>query len=66
SGTQYRSAIFCHGEEQLAVARASLAAAQPRFGDRIVTQVAPAQEFWRAEDYHQNYFQKNPNTACHI
>ena len=66
SGTQYRSAIFCHGEEQLAVARASLAAAQPRFGGGIVTLVEPAQEFWRAEDYHQNYFQKNPNAACHI
>jgi len=66
SGTQYRSAIFCHGEEQLAVARASLAAAQPRFGGGIVTLVEPAQEFWRAEDYHQKYFEKNPNAACHI
>ena len=66
SGTQYRSAIFCHGEEQLAAASASLAAAQPRFGGGIVTLVEPAQEFWRAEDYHQNYFQKNPNAACHI
>ena len=67
SGTQYRSAIFCHGETQLAAASASLVAAQPRFGDRIVTQVAPVGEFWRAEEYHQRYFEKNPAAAaCHI
>ena len=65
-GTQYRSAIFCHGEAQLAAAQAALEAAQPRVGGGIVTLVEPAQEFWRAEEYHQNYFQKNPNAACHI
>ena len=65
-GTQYRSAIFCHGEEQLAAAQAALEAAQPRFGGGIVTLVEPAQEFWRAEDYHQKYFEKNPDAACHI
>ena len=65
-GTQYRSAIFCHSKEQLSAAQASLEAAQPRFGGGIVTQIEPAQEFWRAEEYHQNYFQKNPNAACHI
>ena len=65
-GTQYRSAIFCHDDEQLAAAQSSLEAAQPRFGRGIVTLVEPVQEFWRAEEYHQNYFQKNPNAACHI
>ncbi len=65
-GTQYRSAIFCHDDEQLTAAKSSLEAAQPRFDERIVTQVEPAQEFWRAEEYHQKYFEKNPNTACHI
>ncbi|MAH17700.1 MAG: peptide-methionine (S)-S-oxide reductase [Euryarchaeota archaeon] len=66
SGTQYRSAIFCHGKQQLAAASASLAAAQPRFGGRIATQVEPAGEFWRAEEYHQRYFEKNPAAAaCH-
>ena len=65
-GTQYRSAIFCHGEAQLAAAQSSLEAAQPRFGGGIVTLVEPAQNFWRAEEYHQKYFQKNPNAACHI
>ena len=65
-GTQYRSAIFCHNDEQLTAAQSSLEAAQPRFGGGIVTQVEPAHEFWRAEEYHQKYFQKNPNAACHI
>ena len=65
-GTQYRSAIFCHGEAQLAAAQAALEAAQPRFGGGIVTLVEPAQEFWRAEDYHQKYFEKNSDAACHI
>ena len=65
-GTQYRSAIFCHGEVQLAAAQAALEAAQPRFDEGIVTQVEPAQEFWRAEEYHQKYFENNPNAACHI
>ena len=65
-GTQYRSAIFCHDDEQLTAAKSSLEAAQPRFNEGIVTQVEPAQEFWRAEEYHQKYFEKNPNAACHI
>ena len=65
-GTQYRSAIFCHDEEQLTAAQSSLEAAQPRFDGGIVTQVEPAQEFWRAEEYHQKYFQENPDVACHI
>ena len=65
-GTQYRSAIFCYDDEQLTTAKSSLKAAQPRFDEGIVTQVEPAQEFWRAEEYHQKYFEKNPNAACHI
>ncbi len=65
-GTQYRSAIFCHNNEQLTAAKSSLEATQPRFDEGIVTQVEPAQEFWRAEEYHQKYFEKNPNAACHI
>ena len=65
-GTQYRSAIFCYDDEQLTAAQSSLEAAQPRFDEGIVTRVEPAQEFWRAEEYHQKYFEKNPNAACHI
>ena len=58
-GDQYRSAIFFHTPEQEAAARAAVErlAAKGRFKRPIVTQVAPAPEWWRAEDYHQRYFE---------
>ncbi len=59
-GTQYRSVIFYAGDAQKAAAEKSLAAAQPRFKDKIVTQIVPLVLFWTAEDYHQDYFAKNP------
>lgn len=63
SGTQYRSAIFFHSEAQHQAALAAIARAQPKFAAPIVTQVAPAPTFWPAEEYHQDYFRKNPNDA---
>jgi peptide-methionine (S)-S-oxide reductase len=59
-GTQYRSAIFTHGPEQEAAARASLERleASGRYGSQIVTMIEPAGPFYRAEDYHQQYFEK--------
>lgn len=58
-GTQYRSAIFFHSPEQEAAAHASREEAQERFKKPIATEIAPASEFYRAEDYHQRYFEKN-------
>jgi peptide-methionine (S)-S-oxide reductase len=58
-GTQYRSAIFFHTPEQKAAARASKERAQDRFKKPIVTEITPAAEFYRAEEYHQRYFEKN-------
>ena len=58
-GTQYRSAIFFHTPEQEAAARASKEQAQAGFKNAIVTEVTPAAEFYRAEEYHQRYFEKN-------
>lgn len=61
-GSQYRTAIFYHDEEQrrLAVAsRAALAKDKPFKGD-IVTQIVKAEEFYPAEEYHQDYYKKNP------
>jgi peptide-methionine (S)-S-oxide reductase len=58
-GTQYRSAIFFHTSEQEAAARASKERAQGRFKKHIVTEIKPALEFYRAEEYHQRYFEKN-------
>jgi len=65
-GTQYRSAIFFHSPEQEAAARASLAEAQKRFRRPIVTQIVPAAEFWRAEEYHQQYLEKRGAAHCHF
>jgi len=61
-GDQYRPAIFTHTDEQKAMAEASKAAlaASGRFKQPIVVSIEPASEFWVAEDYHQDYYQKNP------
>ena len=58
-GTQYRSAIFFHTPEQEAVAHASKEKAQERFKKPIVTEITSASDFYRAEEYHQRYFDKN-------
>jgi len=65
-GTQYRSAIYFHTPEQEAAARASKAKAQARFRRPIVTEITPADRFYRAEEYHQRYFEKHGMTACHL
>ncbi len=59
-GTQYRSAIFVHDDEQEAEARASKAALEEsgRFPGPIITEIAAAPDFHLAEDYHQKYFEK--------
>ena len=58
-GTQYRSAIFFHTPDQQAAANASKQKAQERFKKPIVTEITPASEFYRAEEYHQRYFERN-------
>jgi peptide-methionine (S)-S-oxide reductase len=61
-GTQYRSAIFYHDAQQEETARATVAELAERqlWPDPIVTELAPAGDFYAAEDYHQDYFEKNP------
>jgi peptide-methionine (S)-S-oxide reductase len=59
-GTQYRSAIFFHDETQKRLAEASRAEVQKRFKQPVVTEITPASTFWRAEEYHQDYYKKNP------
>ena len=61
SGSPYRTAIFTHGPEQLAAARKSLAELEKSkpFKEPIVTQIVAATAFYPAEDYHQDYYQKN-------
>ena len=65
-GSQYRSVIFYHSPEQLTEARASRDAAQSRFPKPIVTQILPASDFWRAEEYHQQYLEKRGLSHCPI
>jgi len=60
-GTSYRSIILYADEAQKLAAEKSLAEAQKSFGALIVTQLAPLEKFWPAEDYHQDYFAKHPN-----
>ncbi len=67
-GTQYRSVIFFHSPRQEAAAHTMIEqlTAAKRFPRPIVTQVVPAQTFWRAEDYHQKYLEKRGALSCHI
>ena len=69
-GSQYRSAIYPTSPEQEAAARASLDDFARRLGDAgygtITTQIAPAGPFYYAEDYHQQYLDKNPNGYCPV
>jgi peptide-methionine (S)-S-oxide reductase len=68
-GTQYRSVIFYHDQSQLEIAERVMAeiAAEQIWADPIVTQVEPFEEFFIAEDYHQDYFKRNPNQGyCRV
>eukprot|EP00923_Selenidium_pygospionis_P025272 GHVN01044511.1.p1 GENE.GHVN01044511.1~~GHVN01044511.1.p1 ORF type:complete len:255 (-),score=71.27 GHVN01044511.1:417-1181(-) len=66
-GTQYRSAIFCHNEKQEEEAKKVKAAVNPKWDNKIVTEVHSANEsvkYYLAEEYHQNYLEKNPTGYC--
>jgi peptide-methionine (S)-S-oxide reductase len=68
AGTQYRSAIYWRSDAQFAAAQASRDGYQVRLSAAgygpITTEIAPAGEFYYAEDYHQQYLAKNPNGYC--
>jgi peptide-methionine (S)-S-oxide reductase len=68
-GTQYRSAIFYHSDEQKGIAEEVIAeiAASGIWKNPIVTELKPAPDFYPAEDYHQEYFARNPNQGyCQV
>ena len=67
-GSQYRSVIFTHSDEQAAQARSRIAelSASGTYRQPIVTQVLPSMTFWKAEEYHQKYLEKRGMVACHI
>lgn len=64
-GTQYRSAIFYHDDAQREAAEEYVAEleAEGVYDDPVVTETEPLEEFWVAEEHHQNYFEKNPQDA---
>lgn len=63
-GSQYRSIIFYYDDEQKRLAISSKKKVQERFRQDIVTQIAPATKFYRAEDYHQQYLAKRGRKTC--
>jgi methionine-S-sulfoxide reductase len=67
-GSQYRSAIFTHSEQQRMAAESSKAELESsgRYLRPIATQIEPASAFWPAEDYHQDYLTKHPGGYCHV
>ena len=65
-GPQYRTGIYYTSEEDGTVAREFIASKQAAAGQRIVVEVEPLTAFWGAEDYHQDYLEKNPFGYCHI
>lgn len=62
-GSQYRSVIFYHTDEQKEIAKEMVKQLAPYFKKPITTEISPAQVFHPAEDYHQDYFSKNSDTA---
>jgi peptide-methionine (S)-S-oxide reductase len=67
-GRQYRSAIFYHSEPQKQAAEAAKQKldASGALRRAVVTEIAPAAEFWRGEEYHQQYLEKRGRTSCHL
>ena len=65
-GTQYRSAIYYYSQEQRDQAMDSMRKLASSMEKAIVTEISSAGKFWRAEEYHQRYFEKNPGRGCHI
>jgi peptide-methionine (S)-S-oxide reductase len=66
-GKSYRSIILYADEKQKLIAEKSKLAAQPNFGDPIVTEIVPLKKFYPAEDYHQQYYDKNSSQGyCQV
>lgn len=65
-GTQYRSAVFYHNAKQKEMASKSLKEQQKKYDKKITTEIKPAEKFYVAEDYHQQYLEKKGLSTCHI
>jgi peptide-methionine (S)-S-oxide reductase len=62
-GTQYRSIVLYHDDEQRRLATAYVDALDDEYDDEVVTELEPLETFYAAEEYHQDYFDKNPSDA---
>jgi peptide-methionine (S)-S-oxide reductase len=65
-GTQYRSAIFVHDDEQERTAKEFVEGIRARYRRAVVTEIVPAAEFWPGEEYHQRYLEKRGLASCTI
>lgn len=66
-GSQYRSAVYYHDDDQRRIVEEIIEELQPLHDDEIVTEVEPLETFYPAEEHHQDYFDKNPNdTYCTV
>lgn len=65
-GTQYRTGIYYTDESQLTVIKAAIEREQRKYNEKIAVEVLPIENFYTAEEYHQDYLDKNPNGYCHI
>lgn len=65
-GTQYRTGVYYTDEKEKKVIQSVLEKEQQKYSDKIVVEVLPLENFAKAEEYHQNYLEKNPNGYCHI
>ncbi|MFC7071560.1 peptide-methionine (S)-S-oxide reductase MsrA [Halovenus rubra] len=62
-GTQYRSIVLSHDEDQAEKAQAYIQTLNEEYEDEVVTELEPLETFYEAEEYHHDYFEKNPNDA---
>ena len=65
-GVQYRTGIYYTDESQLPVIKAAIEREQRKYNEKIAVEVLPIENFYSAEEYHQDYLDKNPNGYCHI
>jgi peptide methionine sulfoxide reductase msrA/msrB len=66
SGRSYRTGAYYTNEEDNAVIKKAFAEAEQRLGRPIAVERLPLQNFWKAEEYHQDYLKKNPGGYCHV
>ncbi|HEY5583099.1 MAG TPA: peptide-methionine (R)-S-oxide reductase MsrB [Ruminiclostridium sp.] len=66
SGTQYRTGIYYKSIEDKKVIENYISKTQPSLGKKILTEILPLKKFYKAEEYHQDYLDKNPHGYCHI